>query len=273
VQPKLREQTQLRIGSRTNARVDLARSRAFSLIDVIVSLAVVAVLMAILVPSMARVRETTRQVVCSSNVRQVGLGLAMFSGDRKGQLPQSVHSVKGIADPTSAPHMMMQARLGGTNLWDGVGTLFFHDYITAPGVFYCPSHRGSHPLSATVDLWAGTPGSITVNYQYRGPTNPNVRFDTLRSGFSLMVDGLQTQIDFNHVVGANLLRADLAVAWFQDSDKTLVSILPEKPTDADAKTVVQEAWKTLDNFSDALDAAEEEGIPSPMGQIVIPAGK
>jgi hypothetical protein len=40
VQPKLREQTQLRIGSRTNARVDLARSRAFSLIDVIVSLAV-----------------------------------------------------------------------------------------------------------------------------------------------------------------------------------------------------------------------------------------
>jgi hypothetical protein len=240
---------------------------------VLVTLAVVAVLMAILLPSMARVRETTRQVVCSSNVRQVGLGVAMFAADRKGQLPQSIHAIKGVSDPTSAPHLMMQARLGGTSQWDGIGNLFFHDYINAPGVFYCPSHRGSHPLSAVADLWSGSPGAITVNYQYRGPTDPYARFETLRSGFSLMVDGLQTQIDFNHVVGANLLRADLAVAWFQDSDKTLVSILPEKPSDADAKNVVQEAWKTLDNFSNALDAAEEAGIPSAIGQIVIPAGK
>lgn len=57
-----------------------ARS-AFTLVDVLVSISVIAVLIALLLPSISMVRESARKVICSSDMRQIGLGMNMYAED------------------------------------------------------------------------------------------------------------------------------------------------------------------------------------------------
>src|SRR5262245_20451395 len=63
---------------------------AFSLLDVLIAIAVMTMLIAILLPSLQGATEQARRVKCSSNVRQVGLALQMYVFDQNDQLPASV---------------------------------------------------------------------------------------------------------------------------------------------------------------------------------------
>jgi len=54
---------------------------AFTLIELLVVIAIIAILAAILFPVFAHAREKARQAVCSSNTRQLGMGLAMYIAD------------------------------------------------------------------------------------------------------------------------------------------------------------------------------------------------
>lgn len=68
----------------------LARSRsAFTLVDVIVTMAVVALLIGLLMPGLASVRETSRRVVCASSLRQIGFGLTLYADMNHDYLPSS----------------------------------------------------------------------------------------------------------------------------------------------------------------------------------------
>ena len=51
--------------------------RGFSLIDVLVSMAVIAVLLGIMLPSLGQVKLIAKRVACASNVRQIGIGLGI----------------------------------------------------------------------------------------------------------------------------------------------------------------------------------------------------
>ncbi len=62
-------------------------SRAFSLVELLVVIAVVAVLMGMLLPSLARARETSRQIACASNVKSWALVLTSYAADNKGKYP------------------------------------------------------------------------------------------------------------------------------------------------------------------------------------------
>ena len=59
----------------------------FTLIELLVVIAIIAILAAILFPVFARAREKARQTACQSNMRQVGLALAMYAEDYSGLLP------------------------------------------------------------------------------------------------------------------------------------------------------------------------------------------
>ncbi len=225
------------------------RARAFSLVDVLVTLAVISVLIGLLLPTLSGVRETTRQVVCRSNVRQIGFGIILFADDRQQSLPPSEYV------RNHQPHRTTQVRRENTQLpWDGLGYLYSEDYLPAAGVFYCPSHTGSNPLSAYAQRWALTAAEaypsqldIITNFQYRG--TPPMTGAGPRPRAALVTDALTNRDDFNHSVGANVLRADFSANWYPDPG--IASALPA-PADADntAASKVNDVWDRLDLPSD-----------------------
>jgi type II secretory pathway pseudopilin PulG len=223
-------------------------ARGFSMVDVLVTLAVIAVLIGLLLPTLSGVRETTRQVVCRSNVRQLGFGIALFADARGDKLPGSFFA-------QNSPHRTNQVRRDDPQQpWDGLGWLFVEDYLPAPGVFYCPSHTGAYPLARYADRWAvdaqDVPSSlreITANYQYRGILAGSTWLPSLRPRAALVTDSIRSQDDFNHNIGTNVLRADLSANWF--ADPGIVSRLPESDADPAAATKVNTAWDDLDQPS------------------------
>jgi type II secretory pathway pseudopilin PulG len=228
----------------------------FTIVDLLVSMAVMMVLISLLLPSLASVRETANQVVCRSNVRQVGLGIQMYAEDRKDRVPYSA-PVSG-PPATYQPWVTNTIRFAGTG-WDGLGLLFIDEYLPAPKLYYCPSHRGRYPYMNYSDAWATeTPIEIVGNYQYRGraPTGKPVGplgtvsmtpyLSRMRAGAALVSDGLRSASDFNHEIGTNVLRADLGVTWFNDRGGSVLSLLAK---DGQPPTVVsiEQAWSQLDD--------------------------
>lgn len=61
--------------------------RAFTLIEVLVVVAIIALLISILLPSLRVARERSKAVACSSNLRQLGYGAVQYAGDNREYVP------------------------------------------------------------------------------------------------------------------------------------------------------------------------------------------
>lgn len=64
---------------------------AFTLIEVLIVIAVVGILTALLLPALRSARNQTRQTQCASNMKQVALGMAMYWADYDEYLPATIH--------------------------------------------------------------------------------------------------------------------------------------------------------------------------------------
>ncbi|MBL0920655.1 MAG: type II secretion system protein [Phycisphaerales bacterium] len=227
--------------------------RAFSLLDLLVSIAVIATLMAIMAPVLSKVTEATHRVMCQSNVRQLGLCLALYAEDHNDELPGSVFSNTMLRGEFQ-PQEMMTLRVGGEQGdWDGLGWLFQAEYVKTPEVFYCPSHKGMHGFNQYEDDWFTWGREVLGNYHYRAFTSDRTYLQTLDPKTALISDGLRTHLDFNHRVGTNVLRADMSVEWVPDRDGTLSGLLPPAVGALEADEDVYAAWwllerGTLDEF-------------------------
>lgn len=227
-------------------------ARGFTLIDVLVSMAVITVLIGILLPGLSHVNQKARRVACASNVRQIGLGVQMYADDHNGFLVPSIFVAGWSRNSTSAPEQMDRIRLDDSskglwgNRWDGIGRLFSEDYLAASKIFYCPSHRGEHPFSRYVDIFGDAEGGIVSNYQYRGVSPDGSKYlDFVQPKQTAIVcDGIRTRLDFNHSSGMNVLRADQSVDWFQDDGRELFNSLPD---DDGSSVSAQSAWQLLDS--------------------------
>jgi prepilin-type processing-associated H-X9-DG protein/prepilin-type N-terminal cleavage/methylation domain-containing protein len=63
------------------------RLKAFTLVELLVVISIIAVLLAILMPSLQKARNQAKKVVCSSNMRQMGVALQCYMQENDSHLP------------------------------------------------------------------------------------------------------------------------------------------------------------------------------------------
>ncbi len=256
-------------------RAEISRARcAFTLLDVIVSIAVITLLVSLLLPSLSYVTESGRRVVCQSNLRQVGIGLLGYAEDNKGLLAPSIYLQNSPWRVAFEPQSMIALRVAPErqmfdSAWDGLGLLYRSEYLDEPKIFYCPSHQGEYRHKDQTEAWRADEGEIVGNFQYRGQgpaiarrangVTPMTRFlaeiDPAQS--SLISDGLRSRIEFNHTQGANFFRADMTIRWFNDRGQRIFRRLSDDKDDAQA-SVIESAWEQMDRAAEAPVPESEE---------------
>ena len=253
------------------------RAAGFTLIDVLVSLAVVAVIIAITLPSIGLVRESARRVVCGSGMRQLGLGVTMYADDNRGFIPSSAFVTGNVEDGDSLDTVVVRfdrSRLGGTvsgrpqevAVWDGLGLAFSESYLAAANVYYCPSHKGEVRFERYAPMWAGDSGEIVTNYQYRaeGPDGQR-RLDRIASAAPLATDALRSLGELNHDNGFNALSASLSVGWADDGDGQielfLASIASGSMNSPSGDDEGSDIWRVVDHVTIGGSNSDDGSTP------------
>lgn len=114
----------------------MTNRKGFTLIELLVVVSIIALLVAILLPFLGRARESAMDVICQSNLRQLGIAQASFAGDNNGKFANSdewVWNSNRLPDGTDfAQYRLDPTRHNATE----EGTLF--PYTNDTALYLCP---------------------------------------------------------------------------------------------------------------------------------------
>lgn len=218
---------------------------AFTLIELLIVISIIAVLASMLLPALAKVRERTRSIACASNLKQLGVAFHSYAGDYNDNLPPVRGAVGGYWwDQVIAPYFGKQCILygGSTNESFGNGYMRCPGYaygrsgvwealsygVNDPGVFGVP-YTSAYPMACRrlgnvkSNIFLASDKNPTVDN--RQVNNPACHWYTLVLDFD--ADGVNdtyngsypyNNFDPRHMDGMNFVMADGSVRWLHKKD-------------------------------------------------------
>jgi len=114
------------------------RVSPFTLLELLIVIAIIGILTSILLPSLSKVREKSKQAVCLSNIKQNITGYHLFADDNDGKFPLSPPSLNGSDQYIGNGSGYCNAFNTYGDRYYGLGRLY-KDYNIDPHVFYCAS--------------------------------------------------------------------------------------------------------------------------------------
>jgi prepilin-type N-terminal cleavage/methylation domain-containing protein len=214
--------------------------RAFTLVELLVVIAIILIIAAILFPVFAQAREKARQIVCVSNMRQIGIAFQEYITDNNEGLP---NAAAGGSDGVGAVGVWMfytyyPADASHHNTFDPTKSCLY-PYVKSARVFVCPddpigaisgdsysynsclTSPNLQAVSKTGLLWPGKPLSTqqfpsnTMLLAEEGSTDPAASTDDGLMNFDDSPDGYNaSSFSVRHSAGSNLLLLDSHVKWY-----------------------------------------------------------
>ncbi len=216
---------------------------AFTLIELLIVIAIIAILAAMLLPALQNAKDQAKKAVCIGNLKQVGAGMLMYVDDFNDNWPSPMLWAAG-------------GRYAAINATvTGLGLLYTGDYVKSHNSFYCPScvSRSTGDLTIsktkfdstlvdaakalTVTYWLSRTwdGDSTGHLVYNPRPNPITPYGYYHVGGKYsknlpaatkpykfyMAACLQDDVNSTHDflshkgVGCNILDMDGSVNWFK----------------------------------------------------------
>ena len=192
------------------------RRGAFTLIELLITIAVAVILMATLLPTLSRSRDAARMAICRNQLNQLGTAAHNYAVDHNGMwciamdpsAPSNLTIWTGSADP---PHYVHYGRL-------------IPEYLTDSGaVFYCPSSEAITADDPNVG-WAkigkvGPDKEAIGAYWQRGIPRGAPKTNEEEGRIALATDQIGfKKLDANHEGATNTLYYDGSVITFHVPD-------------------------------------------------------
>jgi prepilin-type N-terminal cleavage/methylation domain-containing protein/prepilin-type processing-associated H-X9-DG protein len=175
--------------------------RGFSLIELVIVVAIIALLLSILLPALASAREHARAAVCGSSIRQLAQANLQYVGENAGRV------VPGAPRRSENLRRWHGVRGSASGAFDGAcGPLVPHLGADAR-IRACPSF--AQPVSAAGVAFERSAGGYGYNLAYLGRV---IERNTPTSNFRVVTDLLGVQLERVRRPAATLMFADAAFA-------------------------------------------------------------
>ncbi len=127
----------------------MKRRTAFTLVELLVVIGIIAVLIGLLLPALNRARYSAKRVECAAYLRQIGMAAVNYANDNKGFLPPfqgdngtktfnvdanfpGIYRPWSTASSTFAFPLLSQANSGTRDEGSGIGRLVAYKYLKSP---------------------------------------------------------------------------------------------------------------------------------------------